>query len=71
MDGTYALLIAILGCEIKEKDLDEGESLGMRRYPISAEEAFKCYLGKDYTYESNTPEYYDYGEKYRYPKEAV
>lgn len=66
MEGTCALIIAILGCEIKEGSLMDGEALGMRRYPISAEDAFKCYEGKKYTYESRKPESYNYGEKFRY-----
>lgn len=64
--GTYALVIAIVGCGIKSYDLKDGETEKMRRYPITAEDAFKCYEGKDFKSESKDPSYYDFGEKYRY-----
>lgn len=68
MDGIYALIIAILGCQVKDCDLSEDEDKGMRRYPITAEDAFMCYEGKKYQYDSKNPDYYDYGEKYIYKK---
>ena len=66
MDGVCALYIAVLGCSIREEDLNETESIGMRRYPITAEDAFKCYIGDEYEYESRTPDYFDFGNKYKY-----
>jgi hypothetical protein len=66
MDGIYALFIAIIGCDIQEDDLNEGEEVGMRRYPKSAEDAFKCFLGQPYSYESYFPSYYDTKVQYNY-----
>ena len=68
MDGLFALCIAILGCDIKKNDLAEDEEFGMRRYPKSAEDAFKCYEGRKYDYESKFPSYYDVEDRYHYHK---
>lgn len=68
MDGLFALCIAILGCDIKQNDLKENEEFGMRRYPKSAEDAFRCYDGKRYEYESKFPSYYDIEDRYNYRK---
>ena len=64
--GTYALVIAIVGCGIQSYDLQKGEHLGMRRYPITAEDAFKCFEGEKFNSESREPSYYDFGNQYYY-----
>lgn len=65
-ENLFALCIAILGCNIKKSDLNDFEEIGMRRYPKGADDAFRCYEGKPYTYDSHFPSYYDIEDRYHY-----
>lgn len=63
--GTYALIIAIIGCGIKDCDLKEAESPDIRRYPATAEDAFKCFEGRQFESIMIDPSCFA-DEKYRY-----